>query len=271
MDLDLQKAGVFKRFSAWMCDGVAFLLVALCIGLILSSVLGYDKNYKILVDAYGACEEKYGIDVDISDDEYDKLSDEVKSLYAEANAELNREIERNETYKAQLPIIEGDYKNLLTQNTTKFVNTMKKAAEYVSYADLKPLYDEATEYYYSMDLVGDDINVYLESYELLRQKMNKIEDSCDTFIYCANELKSETDRDVVFALLSEAKSCMAGLDDSYEGIGVAKAAYNDAYAKYTANAESINSQLEETLNVAASVRGNWDFDAIVSFVKNLFN
>ena len=187
------------------------------------------------------------------------------------NAELNREIERNETYKAQLPIIEGDYKNLLTQNTTKFVNTMKKAAEYVSYADLKPLYDEATEYYYSMDLVGDDINAYLESYELLRQKMNTIEASCDTFIYCANELKTETDRDVVFALLSEAKSCMAGLDDSYEGIGAAKAAYNDAYAKYTANAESINSQLEETLNVAASVRGNWDFDAIVSFVKNLFN
>ena len=187
------------------------------------------------------------------------------------NAELNREIERNATYKAQLPIIEGDYKNLLTQNTTKFVNTMKKAAEYVSYADLKPLYDEATEYYYSMDLVGDDINAYLESYELLRQKMNTIEASCDTFIYCANELKTETDRDVVFALLSEAKSCMAGLDDSYEGIGAAKAAYNDAYAKYTANAESINSQLEETLNVAASVRGNWDFDAIVSFVKNLFN
>lgn len=187
------------------------------------------------------------------------------------NAELNREIERNETYKAQLPIIEGDYKNLLTQNTTKFVNTMKKAAEYVSYADLKPLYDEATEYYYSMDLVGDDINAYLETYELLRQKMNTIEASCDTFIYCANELKTETDRDVVFALLSEAKSCMAGLDDSYEGIGAAKAAYNDAYAKYTANAESINSQLEETLNVAASVRGNWDFDAIVSFVKNLFN
>lgn len=91
MDLGLQKAGVFKRFSAWMCDAFAFLLVALCIGLILSSVLGYDKNYQILVDAYGACEEKYGIDFDISEEEYEKLSDEVKNLYAEANAELNRD------------------------------------------------------------------------------------------------------------------------------------------------------------------------------------
>ena len=187
------------------------------------------------------------------------------------NAELNRELERKVTYEAQLDTIEKDYKNLLTQNTTKFANTMKKAAEYISYADLKPLYDEATEYYYTMDLIGDDINEYLDSYELLRQKMNKIEASCDMFIYCANELKTETDRDTVFALLSEAKSCMAGLDDSYAGVTAAKASYNDAYAKYIANAESINSQLEETLNVAASVRGNWDIDAIVSFVKNLFN
>jgi uncharacterized protein YukE len=148
---------------------------------------------------------------------------------------------------------------------------MKKAAEYVSYADLKPLFDEATEYYYTMDLVGDDINEYLESYELLRQKMNNIEASCDTFIYCANELKTATDRDTVFALLSEAKSCISGLDDSYEGVTEAKVSYEGAYAKYIANAESINSQLEETLNVTASVRGNWDFDAIVSFVKNLFN
>ncbi len=89
MDLDLQKAGIFKRFSAWMCDAVAFLLVALCIGLVLSSILGYDKNYEILVDAYAECEEKYGIDFDISQTEYDALSDEVKQLYTVANKELN--------------------------------------------------------------------------------------------------------------------------------------------------------------------------------------
>ena len=92
MDLDLQKAGVFKRFSAWMCDAVAFLLVALCIGLVLSSILGYDKNYQILVDAYAACEEKYGIDFDISQEQYDALSDEVKELYTRANKELNSDM-----------------------------------------------------------------------------------------------------------------------------------------------------------------------------------
>ena len=89
MDLDLQKAGVFKRFSAWMCDAFAFLLVALAIGLVLSSVLGYDKNYQTLVDAYAHYEEEYGIDFDISQEEYDKLPSETKELYAKANKELN--------------------------------------------------------------------------------------------------------------------------------------------------------------------------------------
>ena len=92
MDLDLQKAGVFKRFSAWMCDAVAFLLVALCIGLVLSSIFGYDKNYKILVDAYAHYEELYGIDFDISQEEYDALSDEVKEIYTKANKELNSDM-----------------------------------------------------------------------------------------------------------------------------------------------------------------------------------
>ena len=200
-------------------------------------------------------------------------------LYIEANgmdfdpnnAELNREIERNETYKAQLPIIQGDYKNLLTQNTTKFVNTMKKANEYITYAELKPLFDEATEYYYSMDITGEGIDAYLESYEALRQKINKTEADCDMFIYCATELKTETDADKIFVLLSEAKKCTAGLDDTYEGITEAKANYNTAYNAYVDNANTINAEVAETLNVAASVRGNWDFDAIVAFVKDLLN
>lgn len=107
MDLDLQKAGVFKRFSAWMCDGVAFLLVALCIGLLLSSVLGYDRNYKILVDGYARYEEKYGIDFDITQEEYDALSDEVKQIYTQANRELNsdQEVVRAYAMVKTLPLL----------------------------------------------------------------------------------------------------------------------------------------------------------------------
>ena len=61
--LDLQKAGIFKRFSAFLCDAMAFILLALCLSLILSSVLGYDDYNKTIADA----REKYAQEYDIPD------------------------------------------------------------------------------------------------------------------------------------------------------------------------------------------------------------
>ncbi len=89
MDLDLQKAGIWKRFSAWMCDTLAIVLVALVLGLLLSTWTGYDENYDILEKSYEKYGEKYGISYDIEKEEYDKLPEATKKLYDEANKEMN--------------------------------------------------------------------------------------------------------------------------------------------------------------------------------------
>ena len=98
MDLNLQKAGVMKRFSAWMCDVVAFFMVALCIALILSSILGYDKYNDTLVKGYEKYGQKYGVDLTISREELASLSDEQKAVYDEAGAALNRDAEVVKAY-----------------------------------------------------------------------------------------------------------------------------------------------------------------------------
>ena len=87
--IDLQKAGIFKRFSAFLVDALAFILIALCVALILSSVLGFDGYQQTLVDAYGRYEEKYGIDFDITQEQLDALPEETKQLYEQANREIN--------------------------------------------------------------------------------------------------------------------------------------------------------------------------------------
>lgn len=89
MDLNLQKAGVMKRFSAWMCDAVAFFMVALCIGLILSSILGYDRYYDTLVNGYEKYGKEYGVDLNISREEQATLTEEQKELYDKAGNALN--------------------------------------------------------------------------------------------------------------------------------------------------------------------------------------
>ena len=98
MDLNLQKAGVMKRFSAWMCDVVAFFMVALCIALILSSILGYDKYNDTLVKGYEKYGQEYGVDLNISREELASLSDEEKAIYDKAGAALNRDAEVVKAY-----------------------------------------------------------------------------------------------------------------------------------------------------------------------------
>ncbi len=83
--LDLQKAGIFKRFSAFLCDAMAFILLALCLSLILSSVLGYDDYNKTIADAREKYAQEYDIDLDITPEEREALPEDVKQRYEAAD------------------------------------------------------------------------------------------------------------------------------------------------------------------------------------------
>ena len=190
-----------------------------------------------------------------------------------ANYEITSEISRNEMYKAQLSVVEIDYSNILSQNTVKFVNLMKYIAEFDTYAELKPLYEVATEYYYTMNMnvsaTGEDIDKYVEQYELLRARINATERDSVMFVSAASRIAAASDRSAKYTVLSECYSCLTNLDVTYEGAAEAKALYDAAYEAYVAEIGVINSELDQTVNVVCSVRGNWGFDELVSYVKNL--
>ena len=196
------------------------------------------------------------------------------------NSELVRLIDRNETYKAQLETLVGDYKNLLTQNTTKFTNTMKAAMQYDTYAEIKPLFDEATEYYYSMDIIGEEAEYYVALYEVLRDSLVAIEGDSAMFVAIVNgtfdgadydPLAEITDKTDLYISLNACYSYMTYLDTTYEGAAEAKAVFDAKYAEYIGSAELVNAQLHQTLDTACAARGMWDIDSIVAFVNSLFD
>ena len=49
MNLDLQKAGIWKRIAAWMFDGILLSIVVVGFGVLLSWLLGYD-GYSIALE-----------------------------------------------------------------------------------------------------------------------------------------------------------------------------------------------------------------------------
>ncbi len=188
--------------------------------------------------------------------------------------------DRNETYKTQLSTLETDYNNLLTQNTIKFVNVMNYMAEFEYYEDIKPLFDEATVYYYSMDLVYDvdgdgendvDVDACVAQYEKTRELLSNIEEDCALFVASSALFEDASDKEEIYAALVECYSHTTFLDETYTGVAAAKKTYDAKYAEYTGTAANIVEHIEQTNDVALSTRGNWDVDTIIAFVRSLFN
>lgn len=76
---DLQKASFWKRISASLFDFILLGILAVGVAWLLSSVLGYDTQIQKMNDFYTYYEEEYGIKIDITQEEFEKLTeDELK-------------------------------------------------------------------------------------------------------------------------------------------------------------------------------------------------
>ena len=81
MDLDIQRASLWKRIAAWVFDSILVAVLAVGIGVILSAVFGYD-NYSERLDAiYAAYETEYGVVFAVSAEEYEAMTPEELHNY----------------------------------------------------------------------------------------------------------------------------------------------------------------------------------------------
>ena len=85
MVTDLQKASLWKRFSAGLLDLILLAVVAVGAAALLSSLLGYNEKNDQLTDAYSRYEQeyeaKYGIEFQITQAQYDAMSQSQRDNY----------------------------------------------------------------------------------------------------------------------------------------------------------------------------------------------
>ena len=91
MSVTLQKASFWKRISAYLFDFIIAIMLTLAFATGINIASGYDKKAEKLDNYYSFYEEIYGIDFDISEEEYEKLSAEEKANYDQANEALNND------------------------------------------------------------------------------------------------------------------------------------------------------------------------------------
>jgi uncharacterized RDD family membrane protein YckC len=93
MVFGLQKASVSKRISAYMLDFIVFAIIAVGLALIISTVVGYDGYVNKFNDFSVQYEERYGITTNITQEDYDKLSESDKAKYDAAEDAFSKDPE----------------------------------------------------------------------------------------------------------------------------------------------------------------------------------
>ena len=84
MELDLQKANIWKRISAYLFDVIILGMVAVGVAFLLSSVLKYDQYNRTLEEAYSSYETQYGITFELTQEDFDTMTEEDRARYDEA-------------------------------------------------------------------------------------------------------------------------------------------------------------------------------------------
>ena len=81
MGIELQKASMWKRISAWLLDIILLSIVAVGAGLLLSWLLGFNSYNDALDTGYAQYEAQYGVTFEITMEEYTSMTDEDRSHY----------------------------------------------------------------------------------------------------------------------------------------------------------------------------------------------
>jgi uncharacterized RDD family membrane protein YckC len=104
MAVSLQKANFWKRISAFMFDIIVTVMLTMGFATIINVFSGYDQKTADLNAYYTQYEETYGIDFDISEEDFNKLSPEQQAVYTDANKALQNDKSFQDAYKSMFSL-----------------------------------------------------------------------------------------------------------------------------------------------------------------------
>lgn len=84
MIYDIQKASMWKRISAYIFDVILLSIIAVGVAFALSAVLGYDAHATEREAMREKYEKEYGVSFDITQDEYNEMSEDAQKNYDDA-------------------------------------------------------------------------------------------------------------------------------------------------------------------------------------------
>lgn len=204
------------------------------------------------------------------------MTPEVAASVADEIAKLNELIVIYNVYNDELALQENDYKAVLAQNTQYFINTVNNMTAVLNYAELKPLFDKATGYYYNIDSDGEEASAAAEKYIAYREQLKALETNGAIFIgYVegladAEALSGVEREDAIYAVLVNCMAYVDLVDEGVEGVADAMADYKAALDAYNAELNIVNADIGESAKITAAVRTRSISNIVLAIVSKIF-
>jgi hypothetical protein len=142
-----------------------------------------------------------------------------------------------------------------------------------TYAELKPLYDEALSYYYAMNAITDEAKAAVAVFDEFDKKLIAIQTNSELFIKVSADLDfvSYLDADAEYLLLSECAAYYEYVDVTYSDSIVARVQlYESLAAAYNTEVDTANEALDTSLLLLESLRSKAVPVAILAVVNQLY-
>ncbi len=105
MELDLQKAGLWKRIAAWLLDSILIVVLAVGFGTVLSYALNIDDQVTIIDEAYARYEAIYDVHFEMTAEENQAMTEEDWARFEEAYAALLADEEYAAAFSMELNLM----------------------------------------------------------------------------------------------------------------------------------------------------------------------
>ena len=201
--------------------------------------------------------ERYGICIELRQyiDENEIATD---------NAKLNELVA--ELYE-QLSILEEDidsYRQMQKENAAKFVEICMKLTGSLSYAQMKPIFDEAAKYYYYVDFSNQAAKDALSIYNARRNEIYNIEAQASQFLASVAILVSDNSLTADNILI--ASQFIDKLELSCKGVDEAMLAYLEALETYDISVNTSNSEIDSSIYAMSGLMCNESNQSFITLI-----
>ena len=187
--------------------------------------------------------------------------------------EIQEYLYRLERYNIELESYMEDYQERLETNTQYFIDTVQKMKLLTTYAELKPLYEQALEYYYAMNAITDEAKAAVAIFDKFDKALMSIEENSELFLKASQNIDyiSILGGESRFALLNDCAPYYEYLDATYsDTIAERMLKYQELVDEYNGSVNEANEAVETSETVLAALRSNDIPVAVLAVINELY-